>query len=680
MMAKTFSVSAIFKATDQFTAPLKAISGAVKGFKNDLKSASSSETASFNQIGTSADHARTKLNNLNNVKFGALQLRIRDLRNNINGLSKGINNAGNRSLMISAATIASAWGLSKTLDPVREAQNNRIRLGSLYNVQGTPEQKDATGKYHEGIINSVAKVLPGADNDYVRLAATLKNYGVDYTKKMLTNLADIAIGSGFGDVNREFSDSFNAMISGRQSMLDDAIGLHAGNKGGKTSLTDSATGKEYAFENKSDLMAFLQKWSIKKGYTGMADSIATKTIGKEATSLSNIQSTFKTLWEDTGALSLYNSLLDTFNENIDAIKSTLSGIIKPFAEFGNQNKKLTLGLLIGVPALALFGGGLKLLAFGLLTFSPLLVGAERLLALFTRGSKAATVANAALAVSQVKVNKSLKNSIPASSGLSQSIKVLPVVPAKSVLSRLLGGTRKLLFSKLFLALPVIYEIGKHRDGILKAFGSIKATVSSLWSQYVTNIPFKKIDIKSAMPNFTEIGTTILKGFQTVGDVLIGIGKLVFEIPFADMTIFVIKAVGELVIGIFNAFKSAPWGMIGGFLKDTALILGNNFLEGLRATFSNIGATIGSYLPSIPQANGMRLPDYKPQTIDQSQQRPLSKSAGETARAGLAPVINIQNHIDTRVNQAGQSQTTTRTESQGARVVSRTGKSTKTGRY
>lgn len=598
-----FNVSAIITAVDNLTAPMRAMTATVNRFSDNIHSEFSRINNSFRRTRSEAAQTSTQLSRLNNIHFNGLIRNLNSVQHKISSTSQALHNIGNASMTAGMAGIGAGYAMSQTLDPVRETQRLRSYLGVLYKPHGSLEQIKAEGKYQVEYTQNMFSKLPGDALVGAEARGMLKNAGLEGDYKRMHGFIAGAMGAGKKFDNQYLENMMSASL-GNDADYIKKIGFKMANEDGRVKvLALNKENEQYLPKgtvNKNGMMemAFKDSKGFFDWYTKMAemrfgkmvDDYQLSTEGRESTFGDVIKKGTNDTWEQSGMLKVYNDQVSIFTDKISKLVPVLSNMLKPYANWLDTHKELTSKLIIGVPALLLFGVGINILGYavsGLLLPIKLATAALKVLRAVAGSKIALNVANVAtkaglfgallfggyeLATHMSSVNKFLKE-------LNTKI--------KSFFEDLTKGTYNADISKFFS--EIFDSLAKNLPSFIKNIGNIVISLGvGVWSVLqkfvgtgIQNIyeSFSKTEID--LPEILNNLLSVLKGLaegalKIIDSWIVTIGE--YTIEFFDLGA---SLGGKLVDGIKDSISKLD---IIGFLKDvtgysTAVTAVDNYFHG-----------------------------------------------------------------------------------------------------
>jgi hypothetical protein len=354
-MAKSFNISAVFTAVNKLTAPVQAMTKQISQFAQVVKSSSQSTKSSFAGVGTAAQSTASKISSsFNNINFNKLKFQVKNLQGHIKDL-------GQTATTIGAAGMGAGYAVYKGLDPLREKQSVVTRFGTLYGQGKSSEERKQLGEAEFAKTQQMATQLPGAVQDFAEARAMTKNFGLEGSLELMKGFTNIssAIGEKF---DGEFVRALQSGAGGNDVDLFKKFGLKAGSDNGKTKLTDVKTGEAKTFASPADVLKYISQLGNKK-YAGSTEEFMKTISGKESNVGDALSGASINFAEQTGLAQLYAEKLDLITEKLPKLAAQVTEALKPFIQFANNNKALTNGLLITIPALLGIGVAVQVLGF-----------------------------------------------------------------------------------------------------------------------------------------------------------------------------------------------------------------------------------------------------------------------------------------------------------------------------
>ena len=117
------------------------------------------------------------------------------------------------------------YGLSRTLEPVREAPKSLTQLGVVYGQGKTVNEQETIGNEQYKITAALANKLPGAVAAIADFRAFTKSYGVEGSYELIRGFTDALGRMGKATLDTEVIASIQSVMIGNQSDLFEKTGL-----------------------------------------------------------------------------------------------------------------------------------------------------------------------------------------------------------------------------------------------------------------------------------------------------------------------------------------------------------------------------------------------------------------------------------------------------------------------
>ena len=373
-MSFAHSMSIVFKAVDNISAPMRRISDNINRTFEPMRQMNKSlaglaQASGLGQLGKS---------------LGGVAGGMKDVAGEAAKLLGGISLVG--------GGLAYAFK-SGFLDTAAEFEKFRSVLTTL---EGSSEKASASMNW----ISDFAAKTPYELGEVTKAFVKLKSYGINATDGTLKAIGDAAAASPSGNLD-QMVEAFADAQNGEFARLKEAIGGSFETKGNYLEYTfQDKDGKERVFAAVKNDAKALQEMVLKafeaKGYTGAMDNLS-KTWAGMMSNLSDAWTRFANMIMDAGAFDWMKETLGSILDTINAMSA--SGELQRLAkEFGT---KLTEGLKVAwaaakelgavfmrfmdfLPKLASFMGGWGnlLIGVGVIIAGPLLAALASLTAAF----------------------------------------------------------------------------------------------------------------------------------------------------------------------------------------------------------------------------------------------------------------------------------------------------------
>lgn len=608
-MATPFNISTIFSAVNHLSQPMHAMTRQMSEFNRAATAGTAGINRSMASTGRAAGTLHRDIARINDIRFDGLMSRIHGITRSMGRVAQGFQNAGNAALGIGAAGIAGGYALNRTLEPVRESQRAANQLGVVYGQGKSVQDQAAIGMQQYKATAELANKLPGAVADIADFRAMTKRYGVEGNYELIKGFTDALGVMGKATLDNEVLSSLQSIMIGNQSDLFEKTGLKAftDKKTHEIGIRDLATKQEFFFKSDAERIQFLSKFLSTK-YKGGTELAMGSLTGRESNLGDALNAATVDIWNNTGALDLYNQKIMEFTKAITELTPKVTEMLKPFVAWLKNNNELINKMVIAIPVMLGAGVALKAIGFAI---SGLILPIRALSMAFT-GLRAAMAFASGLSV------------------VSTAAAALASVPLLT-----LGA----IAAAVVAVGAAIYYVVKNWDELVQGFKDVKAKISADFAAW--KLP--KLDFSGIWKPLQDLFSQALNWITTTWQA--------FGLPTLDFS-GIWDGLLNGFVKVINVIKSI-WASLPSMTAPTVP-------SAKPAGQSNV-IPMGPYAKQKAEAGSAGV--YAKQDASKN---PASIYSKPDYLKGSAPVVNLHQSIHNK-STANGIQTVTKTSSPGLNI-------------